>query len=205
MIADVAKTRPRWQAFLYLCLALALVGCARTVARDPAPSPSASHRPIPLKVAVYMDDAFRQYTYRERHFHLPLGELLSKRLPASLATLFTETEVITDPVHVDPGAGKYQALLRPQIRFASYHPFFRERRTLLEPEGRVRIYSAWTLSDRSGREIWFQEIVGQAEGDDRSRSRLEGAVEAAADDLLRKLQSALMSSSQIAREARRRP
>jgi hypothetical protein len=153
-----------------------------------------------------MDDAFRQYTYRERNFDLPLGELLAQRARLSLGTMFREVHVITDPS--GPGAATYQVLLHPRIHFATYHPFFRQRHTLLEPEGRVRIYSDWTLSDPSGREIWSQEIVGQAEGDARTRARLEAAVEAAMADLLKKLQSALVRSSPIAsyaREARRAP
>ncbi|MGH7431878.1 MAG: hypothetical protein ACREI5_08635, partial [Candidatus Methylomirabilales bacterium] len=137
MIAYFARTRPTGQTLFHLLLALALVGCASTAVQHPAasqasPSPGSIH----LKVALYMDDDFRQYTYRERNFQIPVGELLSQKVPASLGTLFTEIRVITDPAHLDPGGGKHKAILRPRLRFVTYHPFFRERRTLLEPEGR---------------------------------------------------------------------
>jgi hypothetical protein len=144
-----------------------------------------------------MDEDFRQYTYRERNFHVPLGEWLSQKLPVFLEPLFAEIRVIPDQPQLDAETGKYQAVLHPRIRFASYHPLFRKRRTLLEAEGRVRIYTEWTLSDPSGRKVWIQEIVGKGEGDDRSRSRLEAAVEAAMDDLFKKLQGALMNSTQV--------
>jgi hypothetical protein len=144
-----------------------------------------------------MDEEFRLYTYRERNFRVPLGEWLFQELPASLEPLFAEIQVVPDQTTLDAERGKYQAVLRPQIRFASYHPFFRERRTLLEPEGKVRIYTDWTLSDPAGRKIWIREIVGRADGDDKSRSRLETAVQAAMVDLFKKLHIALTTSTRV--------
>ncbi len=199
MISYFARTRPTGQTFFHLLLALALVGCARTVVQHPAASQgSPGPAPIRLKLALHMDDDFRQYTYEERNFQIPVGELLFQKVPATLRTVFSEVQVLPDPAHLDPGGGAYQAILRPRVRFVTYHPFFRERRTLLEAEGRVRIYSEWTLADPAGGNIWSQEIVGQAEGDARTRARLDGAVEAAMADLLKKLQSALMTSSRVA-------
>jgi len=167
MISHLARTRPRGQTLFHLLLALALVGCARTAVQLPAASQgSPSPGPIYLKLALYMDDDFRQYTYHERNFQIPVGELLFQKVPATLGTVFSEVQVVPDPAHLDPGGGKYKAILRPRLRFVTYHPFFRERRTLLEPGGRVRIYSAWNLSDRSGREIGLPK-PSQVRRDDR--------------------------------------
>ncbi len=196
----LAKIRPRRRSLPILFLVLA-AGCARTTAttaQDPRPVQSApTPDVIPLTVALYLDDDFRQYTYRERNFRIPLGEWLSQKAPISLGPLFRAIQVVPDRSHLDAAAGKYEAVLRPRIHFASYHPFFRKRRTLLEPQGRIRIYTEWTLSDPSGRKIWIQEIVGLGEGDDKSRSRLEAAVEAAMADLFKKLHIALTTSTQV--------
>ncbi|MCZ6480469.1 MAG: hypothetical protein V3U33_06605 [candidate division NC10 bacterium] len=189
------------RALPLLVLALAVVGCAstpKTASKDSGPAKkSPSPNRFPLKIALYMDDDFRQHTYRERSFSVPLGEWLSRELPSSLEPLFAEIHVVPDQTTLDAEKKKYQAVLRPQIRFASYHPLFRERRTLLEPEGKVRIYTDWTLSDPAGRKIWIREIVGRGEGDDKSRSRLEAAVQAAMADLFKKLHIALTTSTRV--------
>lgn len=209
MTCGLFKNRPKWQALVFFVLTLVLVGCVSTSRTPPQRSGAAEKSPslnrFPLRIALYMDEEFRQYTYRERNFYVPLGEWLSQKLPASLEPLFVEIRVITDQPQLDAEAGKYQAVLRPRIRFASYHPLFRKRRTLLEPEGRVRLYTEWTFSDPSGRKIWIQEIVGKGEGDDRTLSRLEAAVEAAMDDLFKKLQVGLTTSTHVHSYAYGRP
>ena len=201
MIAPWGKKRRRSQVFFIFAVALVVAGCATTPGTEGDGSRTAKSSPsphqLPLKVALYMDQDFRQYTYRERSISIPLGEWLSKKLPASLEPLFAEIAVIPDRSQLDTETEKYQAVLRPRIRFATYHPLFRKRQTLLEPEGRVQIYTEWTLSDPSDRKIWIQEIVGKGEGDDRTRPRLEAGVEAAMADLLKKLQSALVTSPRV--------
>lgn len=199
----LTKTRQRWKSFFHLLLVLVVAGCAKTVSqetdvREIASKISPRPKAIRLKVALHMDETFHQYTHRERNLRVPVGELLSEKVPSFLDTLFAEVHVVRDAANLDPGSGKYNAILRPLVRFTTYHPFFRQRRTLMEPQGRVKIYTEWSLSDPYGREIWFREIVGQAEGDARNHSRFEAGVEAAIGDLLKKLESALLTSSRIA-------